>query len=43
MVRFTAKGRYRGAQQDITLVDYASAGSLDPAVDRFMVWIPAAE
>ena len=40
MVRFAARGRHRGGVRDITLVDYASAGSVDPAADRFRVWMP---
>ncbi len=43
MVRFAVRGRYRGEERRITLVDYASAGSIDPEKDRFRVWIPVAK
>jgi hypothetical protein len=39
MVQFTASAH----PCSVTLVDYASAGSFDPARDRFRVWIPAAK
>jgi hypothetical protein len=43
MVRFKAKGRHGGRSRKITLVDYASAGSLDPQKDRFKIWLPLAQ
>lgn len=42
MVRFKARGRHGGRSRPITLVDYASAGSLDPQKDRFKIWLPVA-
>lgn len=40
IVRFTTPGTIAGAPAPVTLVDYASAGSLDPDRDRFQVWVP---
>jgi hypothetical protein len=40
VVRFEAPGLDRGEKKIVTLVDYASAGSFAPGVDRFKVWIP---
>ncbi len=42
LVRFEAPGRRRGAPVRLTLVDYASAGSVEPERDRFVVWLPVA-
>lgn len=43
MVCFETGGSWRGEGRRITLVDYASAGSIDPGKDRFRVWIPVAK
>jgi DUF1680 family protein len=42
-VRFELPGRHGGQSATLTLVDYASAGSVDPAGDRFLLWLPVAE
>jgi len=39
-VKFKINGMINGKKQMITLVDYASAGSIDPGVDQFRLWIP---
>jgi hypothetical protein len=38
-VRFEAPGVIQGKLGRITLVDYASAGSIDKANDSFRIWI----
>src|ERR1019366_527442 len=40
IVRFTTPGTIAGAPAPVTLVDYASAGSQNPAHDKFQVWVP---
>ena len=40
-VKFKIAGRISDQEQMITLVDYASAGSMEPGVDQFRLWIPA--
>jgi DUF1680 family protein len=42
LVRFRSPGRHLGAPVTLTLVDYASAGSVDPERDRFLTWLPIA-
>jgi hypothetical protein len=42
MAAFTAAGRSDGRDVQLTLVDYASAGSLGPGADEFETWIPIA-
>jgi hypothetical protein len=42
LVRFESPGRHRGEPVTLTLVDYASAGSVDPERDRFRTWLPTA-
>ncbi len=42
-VLFSVPGLVNGINTMITLVDYASAGSLDPGIDEFRVWLPVAE
>jgi DUF1680 family protein len=39
-VMFQTEGTINGKESQITLVDYASAGSLNAGVDEFRVWIP---
>ena len=39
-VKFQIDGRVNGKNQKVTLVDYASAGSLNPGIDEFRLWIP---
>jgi DUF1680 family protein len=39
-VMFQTEGTINGRDRQITLVDYASAGSLNAGVDEFRVWIP---
>ena len=39
-VKVEARGTTRGKPGTITLVDYASAGSLAPGEDEFRLWIP---
>lgn len=41
ILKFEAKGEINGAPAVVTLVDYASAGSIDNEHDRFQVWLPA--
>ena len=41
-VKFLAKGEVNGKSKEVILVDYASAGSLNPGKDKFKVWIPTA-
>jgi DUF1680 family protein len=41
-VKLQARGAINGRRQPITLVDYASAGSLAPGEDEFRLWIPVA-
>lgn len=40
IVRFTTPGTIADAPAPVTLVDYASAGSQNPAQDKFQVWVP---
>jgi len=40
IVKFQIDGSVNCKSQKITLVDYASAGSLNPKVDEFRVWVP---
>ncbi len=40
LVKFMHSGRINGKLKEITLVDYASAGSIDNIKDRFRVWLP---
>jgi hypothetical protein len=40
IVCFQTPGTIAGVPAPVTLVDYASAGSAMPEVDRFQVWIP---
>ena len=40
IVRFTTPGAIAGVPAPVTLVDYASAGSQNPAQDKFQVWVP---
>lgn len=42
-VKFQVSGMVHGKQQMVTLVDYASAGSIDAGVDQFRLWIPVYE
>jgi DUF1680 family protein len=39
-VMFRVPGMIDGKEGKITLVDYASAGSLAPGVDEFRLWLP---
>jgi DUF1680 family protein len=39
-VMFKTDGKINGQCKQITLVDYASAGSIDHGVDEFRLWIP---
>jgi DUF1680 family protein len=39
-VKFETEGYINGNKQMITLVDYASAGSIDAGVDEFRLWLP---
>jgi DUF1680 family protein len=41
IARFAVPGTRAGTGRSILLVDYASAGSLDPGSDRFRVWVSA--
>ena len=41
-VMFQTEGTINGKDRQITLVDYASAGSINAGVDEFRVWIPVA-
>lgn len=40
LVKFTSPGQINGKLKEITLVDYASAGSIDNIKDRFRTWLP---
>lgn len=40
IVRLVAAGSSEASSLEVTMVDYASAGSLDPQQDRFRIWIP---
>ncbi len=40
-VKFDIQGKIGGKDKLITLVDYASAGSINPGIDEFRLWIPA--
>jgi DUF1680 family protein len=42
MVRYQCDGEINSIPQKITLVDYASAGSIDHEKDNFRIWIPTA-
>lgn len=42
-VKFQTTGQINGRETRITLVDYASAGSLEPGVDEFRLWLPVYE
>lgn len=42
-VKFKVKGKVNGRSKMITLVDYASAGSIHPGRDEFRLWIPVYE
>jgi DUF1680 family protein len=42
-VLFKTAGKINGKEDQITLVDYASAGSIHAGVDEFRVWVPAFE
>lgn len=42
-VKFQIPGKINGKEQLVTLVDYASAGSIDAGVDQFRLWIPVYE
>lgn len=40
IIKLQVDGQVDGKSQKVTLVDYASAGSFNPKVDEFRVWIP---
>jgi DUF1680 family protein len=40
IVKFSIDGEINGKCDKVTLVDYASAGSLNPNIDKFRIWIP---
>jgi DUF1680 family protein len=40
LVKFMSSGSIDGKLKEMTLVDYASAGSIDNIKDRFRVWLP---
>jgi DUF1680 family protein len=42
-IKVEGKGKVNGKKQKITLVDYATAGSIDPGKDLFRLWIPVAQ
>ncbi len=42
IVRFTVDGAIGRSAYPVTLVDYASAGSIAPREDRFRIWVTAA-
>ena len=40
LVKFMCSGRIDGKLKEITLVDYATAGSIDNIKDHFRIWLP---